>query len=227
VELRVAAPIDRRPLVLKEVLTKRWDKIPERMQRYVESLAPQQHGQLVLERFPQMLALARDYTRSGVDDGQVVLSTVLPAAAAHNLILGADLALLEATDGGASAVAVDATSPAPVQSAAEALERKITLSFPRESLESALALVAREIDVPIVILGADLQLEGITRNQSVNNFDQRDQPADAVLRKLLLLANPDGKLVYLLKPDNSGRETVQISTRAAASKRGERLPRGF
>jgi serine/threonine protein kinase len=227
VELRVTAPIDRRPLVLKEVLTKRWDKIPERMQRYVESLAPQQHGQLVLERFPQMLALARDYTRSGVDDGQVVLSTVLPAAAAHNLILGADLALLEATDGGASAVAVDATSPAPVQSAAEALERKITLSFPRESLESALALVAREIDVPIVILGADLQLEGITRNQSVNNFDQRDQPADAVLRKLLLLANPDGKLVYLLKPDNSGCETVQISTRAAASKRGERLPRGF
>jgi serine/threonine protein kinase len=227
VELRVTAPIDRRPLVLKEVLTSRWDKMPERMQRYVASLAPQQHGQLVLERFPQMLALARDYTRSGVDDGQVVLSTVLPAAAAHNLILGADVTLLEASEGSASAVAADSSSPAPVQSAAAALERKITLSFPRESLESALALVSREINVPIVILGADLQLDGITRNQSINNFDQRDQPADVVLRKLLLLANPDGKLVYLIKPDNSGRETVQISTRAAASKRGEPLPRGF
>jgi serine/threonine protein kinase len=227
VELRVSAPIDRKPQALKDLLSARWDKIPERVERYVDSLAPLPHGKPVVERFPRMLALARDYTRSGVDDRQVVLSTVLPVAAAHNLILGADLTLLESVAGSASSLAADPPASTPLRSVSEALQQKITLSFPRESLESAVALVAREIDVPIAILGADLQLEGITRNQSVNNFDERDQPAAAVLRKLLLLANPEGKLVYQIKPDNSGRESVQISTRAAVTKRGEPLPQGF
>lgn len=81
--------------------------------------------------------------------------------------------------------------------------------------------------MPIAIVGSDLQLEGITKNQSLNNVEERDQPAADVLRKLLSLANPDGKLVYQIKPDSAGRETIYITTRPAVLKRGESLPPGF
>ena len=38
-------------------------------------------------------------------------------------------------------------------------------------------------------------------------------------------ANPDGKLVYVIKPAQSGGpETLYITTRASAAKRGDKLP---
>ena len=87
-------------------------------------------------------------------------------------------------------------------------------------------MLAGEIGVPIVILGADLQLDGITKNQSFR-LDQHDLPARDILHKILQLANPDGKLVYVIKPGESGAETLFITTRAAAAKRGDRLPAEF
>jgi hypothetical protein len=88
-------------------------------------------------------------------------------------------------------------------------------------------VLAGELGVEIVILGSDLQLEGITKNQSLNDVDERDQAADAILRKLLKLANPDGKLVYVIRPNESGHQAIFITTRQAAAKRGDELPAGF
>jgi hypothetical protein len=90
-----------------------------------------------------------------------------------------------------------------------------------------MAALSQEIGVTISIQGADLQLEGITKNQSLVNVDERDQPAADILRELLKLANPDGKLVYVIKPDEHGAETIWITTRAAATKRGDTLPAGY
>ena len=74
------------------------------------------------------------------------------------------------------------------------------------------------------IEGKDLQLEGITKNQSFG-LDERDKPADEILRKVMQLANPDGKLVYVLKPlEPGGKDVVFITTRAAVAKRGDKLP---
>ncbi len=42
-----------------------------------------------------MMRLLSDYTRSGAENRQAVLRCYLPGIAAHNLLLGADLALLE------------------------------------------------------------------------------------------------------------------------------------
>lgn len=226
VELRAVAIVDRKPQALKDLLRGRWDQIPDRVESHVAALHPQPHGQLVIHRFPRMLHLADDYTRAGIEDEQVVLSTYLPAAAAHNLLLGAELTLLESS-GATQPAGTAAAPPSKPTSAAEALARKISLSFPREALDRAMAVLSEELGVPIVILGGDLQLEGITKNQSLNNVDERDQPASEVLRKVLKLANPDGKLVYQIKPDASGRETIAITTRAAVQKRGESLPPGF
>jgi hypothetical protein len=104
-----------------------------------------------------------------------------------------------------------------------ALAKPITLSFPRDTLERCLELLAKEIDVEIVIQGADLQAEGITRNQSFG-LDERQQPAGEILQRVLQLANPAGKLVYVIRPQADGREAIFITTRSAATKRGDRLP---
>ena len=41
----------------------------------------------------------------------------------------------------------------------------------------------------------------------------------------MLQANPDGKLVYIFKPNESGGgEEIWITTRAAVAKRGDKLP---
>jgi hypothetical protein len=101
----------------------------------------------------------------------------------------------------------------------------VSLSFPRDTLERALELLAREIDTPIIILGADLQTEGITKNQSFG-LDERDKTARDVLAKVLAQANPDGKLVYVIKPGEEGDEAIYITTRAAAARRQEPLGDG-
>jgi hypothetical protein len=85
-------------------------------------------------------------------------------------------------------------------------------------------LLFDDVGVKYEILGGDLQLEGITKNQSFG-LQESDKPAGEILRKIMALANVDGKLVYVIKPKApGGPEMVFITTRAAAAKRGEKLP---
>jgi hypothetical protein len=49
------------------------------------------------------------------------------------------------------------------------------MRMPRDSLEAALAQLASAIGVEIEIVGADLQLDGITKNQSLE-IDLANRP---------------------------------------------------
>jgi hypothetical protein len=224
-EWRELGPADQRPQDLAQLTRARLEKISAQVENYVATLQPLAYGRLVVNRFPRMVQLLSDFTRSGVEDQQSVLRCYLPGNAAHNLLLGAELTLLEQPAiGGAAA---DRPRPAPRRAgAAAALEKKISLSFPRDTLERCLEMFAKEIDTKVVILGSDLQLEGITKNQSFP-LDERDRPAAAVLRRVLSLANPDGKLVYVIRRQEGGAEAIFITTRSAATKRGDPLPAEF
>jgi serine/threonine protein kinase len=209
---------------LLQITQARLEKVPEQVENYVASLEPRPYGRLVVNRFPRMVQLLNDYTRGAVDDQQAVWRCYLPAIAAHNLLLGAELTLFEQPT---AASVADARQPVKERiGAAAALEKKISLSFPRDTLERCLALLAEEIGVEVVILGPDLQLEGITKNQSFG-LDERERPAGEILHKVLKLANPSGKLVYVIKPPDRGREAIFITTRSAATKRGDPLPKEF
>jgi serine/threonine protein kinase len=220
-EFRATGSVDKSPADLVRLLQSRWEKVPERVENYVASLQPAPYGRLIVNRFPRMMQLLADYTRGGVEEQQAVLRAYLPAIAAHNLLLGAELTLFEEPQAGA--VAASRAAPKDSASAVAALAKPITLSFPRDTLERCLELLAKEIDVEIVIQGADLQAEGITRNQSFG-LDERQQPAGEILQRVLQLANPAGKLVYVIRPQADGREAIFITTRSAATKRGDRLP---
>jgi hypothetical protein len=169
-----------------------------------------------------------DQMRSGAEGKGVVLNAYLPRQAGHNLALATELALAQ-TPG----AAVVATGPAPPAAGAAAvpagplgkLEQKITLVFAKDTLEKSIQMIADEIGTPMDIIGPDLQLEGITKNQSFG-LDARDKSAREVLLEILAKANPDGKLVYIVREED-GVETILVTTRAAVQKRGDKLPPGL
>ena len=107
----------------------------------------------------------------------------------------------------------------------EKLAKKLTLTFAKDNLERSIQMVSDETGVPMEILGGDLQLEGITKNQSFG-LDEKDKTADEILRVILAKSNPDGKLVYIVK-EQAGEEWVFITTLAAVAKRGDKLPPAF
>ena len=77
----------------------------------------------------------------------------------------------------------------------------------------------------IEILGNDLKLEGITKNQSFG-LDEKEKTADEIIRAILIKANPDGKLVYIFRGQGEN-ESLVITTRASAGERGDTIPSVF
>jgi hypothetical protein len=223
-EMRVAGPADLRPDKLAATLRGEIDSAGQQVEQYVASITPQPYGRLIVNRFPRMLQLLGNFTRAAAEDRQAVLRCYLPASAAHNLALGAELTLHE-SPGGSSALQPPVAARLPI-GAEGALDRTVSLSFPRDTLEHSLELLSAEIDTPIIIEGPDLQLEGITKNQSFG-LDQRDKPARQILLAILQRANADGKLVYVTRAEDGGGEAIHITTRAAAARRGEPLPAAF
>jgi hypothetical protein len=100
----------------------------------------------------------------------------------------------------------------------------MSLVFVKDTLEKSIQMIADEIGVEMEILGSDLQLEGITKNQSFG-LDEKQKPAAEILRAILAKANPDGKLVYVIRKTDAG-ERIEITTRAAVEKRGDTLAPG-
>jgi hypothetical protein len=137
------------------------------------------------------------------------------------LAIGAIVTTAVCCSGGANR----AQAAEPGASAAEALKKKMALTFERNSFEDTMGIVSDEIGVPIEFMGGDLQADGITRHKGLT-LDEPEQPAGELIRKILKKADPDGRLVYLIKT-KSGTETLVITTRAAAEARGDKLPAEF
>lgn len=228
IELRIdnSSSLRPSPILAREYLAK-VRGLSRQVNSYLRSLNFSPYSKEVLWDFAERLRALGRLTTSGIDENQVVLRAYLPAKAAHNLVLNTYLALLE-TPGIAPAVAAASGNNAPVQlTAAQRLEKRMPLSFPRNTLERSLEMVSEEIGVPIIILGTDLQIEGITKNQSFG-MDEKEQPARDILLKILAKADPAGRLVYVIKPrQEDGQEVLYITTRAAAEKRQDPIPPEF
>jgi hypothetical protein len=215
---------------LASVFRERMKNLAVEVEDYLSRTGLHPHGSKILIRLGTMARFVERQLRIGAEDEQVVINCYLPAVAAHNLVLGAELAISQPGGLDPATAAATPTSPAAVapeagaRSIAEKLGRTASLSFERETLERAIQLLSAEIGAPMEILGGDLQFEGITKNQSFG-LQENGKPAAEILRKIMLLANPDGKLVYVIKPKSpGGEEAIFITTRSAAQKRGDRLP---
>jgi hypothetical protein len=232
VELLAVPTLDSSPQELSDRLANWMQQLPEAVEERILKLNPATHSRRVVARLPEMLRKLAAYTRHGYDQDCAILRCYLPAAAGHNLIMGAELALAERGGTGGGRVGVRPLAEASLPgSIVERLQQKTSLRFGREELEAALDMLADDVGVEIVIRGPDLQLDGITRNQ-LFAIDMSDRSGEEILVEILRRANPDKlatgpadprqKLVYVVGPDS-----IFITTRAGAAARGEALPAVF
>lgn len=124
------------------------------------------------------------------------------------------------------------------------LASKASLVFQRASFGEALERLQTQVRIRaetfhIKVIDKDLKLEGITRNQSLRDFQQEDKTAAEILTALVIAANPDRavteasdprlQLIWIVgsDPDSLEREVVLITTRNSAKMRGDKLPEIF
>ncbi len=236
----IATPtLETSPEKAARILEERVQQIPDKLESFVSQLKPRPYGKQLVERLPAMARKLSAYTRCGYEKGQAVLRCYLPPAAGHNLLMASELTLAEATSG-ASTIA-EGTKPTVSQDAEatagkSGLNKVTSLKFARDTLESALEQLSQDIGVPIVIRGADLQADGITKNQSFG-IDVSNKPAAEILVAILRLANPDKaatgphdprqKLVYIVGQAPDKTEQIVVTTRARVAERHDELPAVF
>jgi hypothetical protein len=236
VELRATPALNVPPHRLALKLRDRIAAAPNAVEDIVASANWPAYGRKVLARFPSMLRAMAQYSRAAEDDRDAVVRCYLPMAAGHNLVMASELLLTEPHSAEAAATSAPTTPTAPA-SLEERLAKKTSLVFTKDSLERALEMLADDAGVSITIEGKDLQLDGITKNQSLA-MDVHDKPVGEILAEILRRANPDRtatgpddpkqKLVYVVQPGKNGDAgRIIVTTRAAASKRGDRLPTAF
>lgn len=211
---------------LADPLLARVKEIPRRMEDYVFSLNFSPYSRRMLAKFPDMVKFADKHVRVGTGDRQFVLRGYVPAVAAHNLVLGSHLCLLESPGAGMIAAAGGTAAPAAPakQSVLDMMRtKKMALSFDRNDLNKVLDIVSTEIGIPIEMVGPDFLTAGITKNQSMGLMEP-EQTVDKLLQTILLKADKDGRLVYIVKPRNPGEEEmIFIATRIGAASRNEKL----
>lgn len=228
-EARLHPSADKAPVDLAADFGNEINALPRRVRSFVLSVHPSDFSMPVLLQFEDMLRRVAAETTLGTTGEKgakhVIARCYLPARAASNLSYATYLTMLEQNGGGGGAAGPAAATE--WKTAEEILaNKKMTLKFPRDTLEQTMIMISDEIGVAIKILGPDLQLDGITKNQSFG-LDLTDKTAGEVLRDVLKKANPDGKLIYVIQKDGEGREVINVTTRAAAAKRGDTLPKEF
>jgi hypothetical protein len=222
-------------------------ELPDRVEAHFVDAYPSAYWRRVALRVPEMMRVTAQYARVGIEQDQAVLNVVLPATAAHNLLFVASMAWDETRD------AMEMAGPAPAaervpQSLDELLATPFTVSFSLQSLEAALQNLVNDVQAKhpalpfpfaIKMAGQDLQLEGITRNQQIANFEATNQPLADILTALVMRANPVAtltvpadpaqKLIWTPAPDpqDPTRQILLITTRVAAARNSYNLPAVF
>lgn len=235
-EVRMIAREELRPRVLAARVEQYKNDLPTSASNFLGRAELDPYWQPIALRFPAMLSFVAEQTHVVAEDQQVALNCVVPKEATHNLLLAAELSL------GTRTRATVATQTGPsVASVSDLLASKTSVRFSQKSLDQAMKDVAQQIQdefrlsIEIRLVGADLETEGITRNQQIRNFNATDLSVAEILTQLVMKANPDQsvtgpsdpqqKLIWLTSPDQDN--LILISTREAASNKQLVLPSVF
>ena len=229
-----------------EAMRDRLQQMPVLVERYVASLNPPPYSRMVALRYPQMVRYLCSQSRMGAEGDLSVINAALPAAAAHNLVFGTEMAVT--APAGAGPIAAPVPPPAGPRTIAELLDAPLSLAFAADSLEFAMqnvenAVKDRSPNLPfpfaVKVLGSDLEKNGITRNQQIRDFNEQNKSVAEILTAMVLKANPirtvkqphekDQQLIWVIGPDpnDPSRNVILITTRDAAAAKSYSLPPVF
>ncbi|WP_254507590.1 serine/threonine protein kinase [Anatilimnocola floriformis] len=229
----------------------RLNQLPDSIEQLLITVDAPAYWKKVHNRYRGMIVDLQSAIRVGVEGDQAVINAYLPGNAAHNLVLGGEL-LVSSTPGASAGptTAVGPTAPKGPQTIDEVLALKTKMEFAAQSLEFVMADVVKDAheiargsafgaggpqEFAIKILGEDLQLDGITRNQTVRDFNKAGTLAE-VLTAIVVTANskkppddPDQKLIWVISsdPENPAKKMILITTKAAAAKKKYTVPAVF
>ena len=228
----------------------RLKELPNSIENLLNVVDAPMYWKKIHNRYRGMIIDLQEQIRVGVEGDQAVINAYLPGNAAHNLILGGELLVMSTPGASAGPTAVGPAAPKGPQTIEEVMLLKTKMEFAAQSLEFVMNDVmndAHEIakgspfgkggpkEFAIKILGDDLQLDGITRNQTVRDFKQEGSLAD-VLTAIVVTANskktaddPDQKLIWVIAPDpeKPAKQMIFITTKAQAAKKKYNVPAVF
>ncbi|WP_425618493.1 protein kinase [Anatilimnocola sp. NA78] len=253
-EFRMFAGLNRDPFAVAKDLRDRLQKIPTALEDYFVAITPPAYWKKLSNRYPFMIKSLHEQMRVGVEGDQAIVNAFMPGSAAHNLVLGGELLVATAPGAGGGVASAGPVKPAGPSSIEEVLAMKTSMTFDANPLEFCmrdLAIDAQELakgspfakggpqELQIKIIGDDLKIDGITRNQTVRDFSQKDKPLAEILTAIVMKANPvttvktpdeaDQKLLWVVgpDPDNPAKQMILITTRAAAATKKYTLPAVF
>ena len=222
--------------------------INDRLQTLValtERIPSNEHWQALQNRFGNMLSSVTNDLRWASGDKQLTGNVWLPPMASHNLIATSELvAAFQQT-----AIDPDAPQQQVPQSLATLLQVKRDLDIANPpDLNVLLADLEQEVNgdysgLPfkwrIVLLGADLEKDGITKNQRPGPLKLEQKSFAEILTSIVVSANPDKdiagaadancKLIWVVAqdPQNEDQQAILITTRSAAEEKSYQLPAPF
>lgn len=238
VELRLANSVGSDPNVVATRIETAVDQLVEYTGHVAKKGDVANSWKQLATRLPGMWGFAREQLRRGREDRDWVFNTYLPTRGLPQITMGTLMAA------NTELLAEQTAVVTRVLSVEEMLDVPMSIQFGQESLQASMALVGElfNADRPatnqlpaIEILGGDLEKMGITQNQQVRDFDQRDQPLRNVLTKLVLGANPDRtasgpddtkqSLVWVI--EGAGKEARLLITTRQAAEGTYTLPKEF
>ena len=219
----------------------------ERLIQFVMAIPPSPYWDKVRVKYGSMLTDFFRNLRWGVEHEEVIVNGWLPPMAAHNLLAATEL-VISFSSGSTGTIAPTQISTGP-RTIAELLDVKRNLNIANPpDLNLLMADIETEIneDFPglpfkfrIRLMGADLQLDGITKNQRPSALNIQQQTLAEILTQIMTAANPSKditgpadpacKLVWVVAddPESPGEQAVLITTRDAATKKSYELPPAF
>jgi serine/threonine protein kinase len=233
-ELRLAPGSQKNAYTIQQEFNDRLATLGDDVEEYVVSLNPQQYARMLVRRLPEMTRELVRYTRTGVQNAQFVARTYLPAPAGHNIVLAGELALAE-TPGQGGGTSIGPSKPATL---AEQLQLPLTLVFDQMAFGAVVDELMEQSGAKIVVLGKDLEADGITRNKEIRDFSMDKKSLHEMLVLLCMKNNPvpgitaasdpNQKLVYAVGPSpDDGTDVILITTRKAAAAKKYKLPSAF
>lgn len=245
VELRWLTQVEEIPRQVAADRRRQMESFPELVNEFLGRMVIDSHWQPLAVRFPLMIHFLVQQTRFGVVDETAMMNAVLPPQAAHNLVLASELALTSrAHDRHETEGHIDLPQAAQVDLSTLLNLQMEEFFVAQQSMETAfddLAELVRQSPngqrFAIRIEGAEIQRDGITRNQQIKDIRLQQPSVREILNALVVRANPivtpglsdpAQKLVWVPVPANIGHELgVLITTRQAALQKGYKLPSEF